>query len=53
MRCISLILAFAGLLALAAWQQKPIVNQEERWLETSQRQEVIVFNDLLPEKCRG
>jgi hypothetical protein len=49
MRCISLSLAFAGLLALAACS-KADSETEERWLETSQRQEVIVFNDHLPDK---
>ncbi|WP_346319083.1 hypothetical protein [Chitinophaga sp. YIM B06452] len=49
MRCISLSLVFAGLLALAACS-KSESETEERWLETTQRQEVIVFNDQLPEK---
>ncbi|RPD38870.1 hypothetical protein [Chitinophaga barathri] len=49
MRFKSLSLIIAGPLVLTACS-KPESESEERWLETTQRQEVIVFTDGLPNK---
>lgn len=49
MRVLSLFLAAAGLCVVTACSKSDSAG-EERWLETSQRKEVIVFKDGLPDK---